>query len=95
MKGPILAVTVMLAVFLAITWCFDAGPFDNTVRIHITYNSITDGRSRWVEGDKFYVMGMTHDNRIYRCSVSQQFWTFAPENKHYSLPKESCQEIKP
>lgn len=67
-----------------------------SVRIHVSFNSLTSNHSKFSRDGRYFMAGTsTGDDRIYVCEVAQEFWEFAEENEHYTLPGKACREVKP
>jgi hypothetical protein len=71
---------------------------DSPLRMHVSYNSLTGGRSKLVlrkgTEKRFVLMGES-DSTLFRCVVSEEFWNAVEENTRVSLPKRLCSEIRP
>jgi len=65
--------------------------FEKIDGLHISYNSLTHGRSKFKENGRFYLQGI-NARKIYKCEVSEDFWNSTEENTHYIL--NNCEEIK-
>lgn len=64
------------------------------LQIHISYNSLTDDRSKFRYQGRYFLMG-TSGYKVYRCEVSREYWENVSENSHYYIPASKCVEIKP
>lgn len=67
------------------------------IEIHVTYNSITNGQSKYTVGDppRSWMIVGEKDGALYRCRVSQEFWEALSENTHVTIPESQCLRINP
>lgn len=66
------------------------------IEIHVRYNSITDGNSKYKEPRTGRcVLAGEHRGVFYRCFVSEQLWDAVGENTHVRIPVNLCERIEP